>query len=73
MADDSTAIVKKDVTDHTDPDHGVSAIIIDPSDTELINPGTYYYSIHVLEADSSRYKIDEGKIRIDGAPGNRIS
>ena len=73
VADDTTALVKKDVTSHADEVNGVSSIVLTPSDTALITPGTYYYSIHVLEASGDRYKIDEGRIKIDGAPGNRIT
>jgi hypothetical protein len=66
---DSDAIVKKDVTDG---DAGGNATItIDPADTAEVEPGQYYYDIKVEQADGEIYKIDEGKVKLDGSPTNR--
>lgn len=69
--DDTTAVVKKNVTDGTSG--GVATITIDPSDTSTLTPGTYFYDIKVEDADGNVYKIDEGKIKLDGSPTNRLS
>jgi uncharacterized protein with LGFP repeats len=73
VSNDDTATVKKDVTSHIDAANGISSIVLDPEDTALVTPRDYWYSIHVLDADGARYKLDEGRIKIDGAPGNRVS
>ena len=45
LADDELAIVKKDITDHTDPTHGKTAIVLGPEDTVTAEPGPYLYDI----------------------------
>jgi hypothetical protein len=72
-ADDSTALVLKNVTSHSDPENGISLITLDPVDTATITPGKYRYDIKVAEAGGAVYKIDEGVLKIDGSPTNRLS
>lgn len=69
--DDTTAEVKKNVTDGTAA--GAATITLDPSDTATLTPGTYFYDIKVEDAGGNVYKIDEGKIKLDGSPTNRLS
>jgi hypothetical protein len=69
--DDSEASVKKNVTDGTSS--GTATITINPSDTSTLTPGKYYYDIKVEESGGDVYKIDEGIIKLDGSPTNRLS
>lgn len=66
---DTTAAVAKDVTDGTVD--GLATITIDPADTATLEPGTYFYDIKVETATGEIYKVDEGKIKLDGSPTNR--
>lgn len=70
-ADDSDATISKDVTDGTA--EGTATITIDPADTATLTPGTYYYDIKVETAAGDIYKLDEGTIKLDGSPTNRLA
>lgn len=72
-ASDTTATIMKNVTVHTDAAAGLSSIVLNPTDTALVVPNTYYYDIKVAEAGGAIYKIDEGTIKVDGSPTNRIT
>ncbi len=71
--DDSTSVVKKNVTDGTAG--GVATITINPTDTNTLTPGKYYYDIKVdvNSNGATVYKIDEGTIELDASPTNRLS
>lgn len=73
-SDDSTALIKKDVTSHTDPTAGQTEISLSPTDTQ-VDPGDYYYDIKVDEDSDGLnvYKAAEGRVIIDGSPTNRTS
>lgn len=66
---DSSAVILKNITDGNAD--GEATITIDPVDTAELEPTTYYYDIKVEEAGGDIYKIDEGKIKLDGSPTNR--
>lgn len=70
---DSTAVVIKNITNGTSG--GVATITINPTDTATLAPGNYFYDIKVdvLSNGATIYKIDEGKIKLDGSPTNRLS
>ena len=68
---DSTASVQKDITDGTSG--GLATITLDPEDTATLTPGKYYYDVKVEDADAKVYKVDEGTIKLDGSPTNRLS
>ena len=70
---DATAVILKNVTSHTDAANGLSRITINPTDTATLIPNKYNYDIKVVEAGGIIYKIDEGKITLDGSPTNRLS
>lgn len=70
---DTTAVVTKNVTSHTDAANGKSNITLNPADTSTLTPGKYYYDIKVAESTGAVYKIDEGLITLDGSPTNRLS
>lgn len=66
---DASAAVQKDVT--TGDADGHAEIVIDPADTDALEPGKYFYDIKVEEASGAIYKVDEGKVTLDGSPTNR--
>ena len=67
---DSDAVVLKNITDGTAA--GTATITIAPADTATLTPDNYFYDIKVEQADGEIYKIDEGKIKLDGSPTNRL-
>lgn len=69
-ADDSTALIRKDITEHTDAAAGESEIILTPADTD-VTPGKYYWDIRVEESTGEIYKVAEGRLKVDGSPTNR--
>lgn len=71
-ADDSDALVTKNVTDGTSG--GVATITLTPTNTYQ-TPGKYYYDIKVdvNSNGATIYKMDEGTVTIDGSPTNRVS
>ena len=67
-ANDSTAIIKQDVT--LTANSGVIALNPDTlSDT--IEPGKYYFDISVLDTAGNIYSVDAGKFDITAGPTNR--
>lgn len=68
---DSTAVVLKNITNGTSG--GLATISIGPEDTATLTPGKYFYDIKVEEAGGSLYKCDEGTIKLDGSPTNRLT
>lgn len=72
-ADDSTAVVTKNITDGDA--NGNANIIINPSDTATLTPGKYHYDIKVdvTSNGATVYKVDEGTIQLDASPTNRLS
>lgn len=68
---DTSAVVLKNITDGDVNGH--AEIVIDPADTNNVEPGKYFYDIKVVEAGGSIYKVDEGKVILDGSPTNRTS
>lgn len=70
-ATDSDATIVKNIT--TGDSAGVATITIDPADTATLTPGKYYYDIKVEEAGGDIYKTDEGTIKLDASPTNRLT
>ena len=70
---DSTAVVEKNVTSGLVD--GTCVITITPADTATLEPGQYYYDIKVDELSDGTlvYKTDEGTIKLDGSPTNRLA
>ncbi len=69
---DNTATVMKNVANGNAD--GYAEIKILPQDTATAEPGNYYYDIKVDETSDGTniFKIDEGKITLDGSPTNRL-
>lgn len=70
-ATDSTAEILKNVTSGTSD--GLATITINPVDTATLIPNNYYYDVKVENADNTIYKIDEGRVKLDGSPTNRYT
>lgn len=70
---DSTAVVEKNITSGNSS--GQAVITINPSDTATLDPGKYFYDIKVDVASNgvTVYKTDEGTIKLDASPTNRLS
>ena len=67
---DTTAIIKKDVTTHTDAINGQTNIALTPSDTDVA-PGDYFYDIKLKKADGQQQTVDIGKFIVKAAYTNR--
>jgi hypothetical protein len=70
-ATDTDAVISKDVTSGTA--EGAYEIELEPADTATLTPGKYYYDTKVENADGTIYKLDEGQIKLDGSPTNRLA
>ena len=70
VASDTSALIKKDVTDHTDPTHGITTIALTPSDTNVI-PGKYGYDIKLKKANGDQTTIKVGACNILDVYTNR--
>lgn len=70
---DSDALISKTVTSLPNASEGIYVISIDPADTVSIAKGTYYYDIKIKLADSTIYKLDEGRFVLDVSPTNRMA
>ncbi len=57
---DDEALIKKDITAHTDPTNGVTKIHLTSDDTDLI--GNFYYDIQVKKSDGIILTVLEGMI-----------
>lgn len=68
---DSTALVAKNVTSHTNAAAGLSTIPILPTDTDDIVPGKYFFDIKVKEASGDIHTLLKGRCWITGSPTNR--
>lgn len=68
---DVSALIKKTITSLTNPTAGIATITINPSDSQDIVPGKYFYDIKIEKADNTIYKLVEGRFVIDGSPTNR--
>lgn len=57
---DSSALIKKTITDHYNEDAGETLIELSISDTDLI-PGTYYYSIDFKDDSDNENVLFKGQ------------
>jgi hypothetical protein len=69
-ATDSTALISKDVTVHTNPTAGETAVILTPTDTN-ITPGNYYYDVKLEKASGEQQTIQIGRCKVLPAVTNR--
>ncbi len=60
---DTSAVIDKEVTIHTDPTNGETIIELTSSDTD-ISCGNYYYSIDYLDDEGNEGILVWGKLKI---------
>lgn len=72
-ATDSTAVITKKVTSHSNPTAGVTAITLSSSDTNTVAPGTYQYDIQVVLASGVVTTVQVGKLEVKGDVTRRTS
>ena len=68
--DDSTALIKKDITSHTDPTAGLTTITLTPSETNK-TPKLYKYDIKLKKANGDKQTVAKGKCEIKQVITNR--
>lgn len=67
-ANDSTAILQKDVT----LTNNTGNLVINPADIpDTVTPQTYYYDIKVLDTSGAIYQIAQGNFVLSAWPTNR--
>ena len=72
--DDSLAVFKKDVTEHTSAASGQSLIKIEPEDTRAMQIGEHYvYSINITLGEGSVSTLASGDFQILQNVENRVS
>lgn len=71
-ADDSEALITKDITSHTNAAGGITEIELSDTDTNL-DPMQYFYDIVVVESGGERYRAKKGRFEIVSGVGNRSS
>ncbi|MDX1371743.1 MAG: hypothetical protein R3321_04700 [Nitrososphaeraceae archaeon] len=60
---DSSAIIKKDITAHLDPERGKTLIELEPVDTN-ITPKSYYYDIKFVDDTGSSGILFTGRLLV---------
>lgn len=70
-ANDTTAVITVEVTDHSDPTNGVTVIPLSSSDTN-IDPGEYFYDIQI-KVGSTVTSIPVRKLKVYGDVTRRTS
>ncbi len=73
VSDDSSAVVKKSTTTHTDPTNGKTTIKLDPSDTTTITPDNYLYDIQLKTSAGDITTTEVGKLEVLGDITRRTS
>jgi len=61
---DSEANLTADVTEHDDPTNGKTSIHLSNGQTDLLEPGQYFYDIQVKKAENDILTIVSGKIDV---------
>lgn len=69
-SDDSTALIKKDITSHTNPTNGTTLVQLTPSDTDVA-PGKYVYDIKLKKANGDQTTVQVGNVVVKPAVTNR--
>lgn len=71
-AGDTTAVIKKNVTSHSDPTEGKTQIILTSTDTN-VTPGIYYYDIQVKKSGNIITSIKARQLEVLADVTRRIS
>lgn len=61
---DGAAIIKKDVTSHTDPVNGKTVVVLTPTDTS-VTPGNYGYDIKLKKSTGEESTVSLGNVTIN--------
>jgi len=69
-ATDSTTLIKKDITSHTDAINGSTEIVLTPTDTDIA-VGKYKYDIKLKKADGSQVTTQVGDFIVKEVMSNR--
>lgn len=62
-AEDSTAIIQKNITEHTDPTEGESLITLTSTDTDQ-TAGEYWYDVQIKSPSGNITSCEAGKFEI---------
>jgi hypothetical protein len=62
---DDDAVIKSDVTTHTDPTNGESEIDVPDTDTDDLTPGDYYYDVQLKDASGNIYTLEKGVMTVE--------
>jgi hypothetical protein len=72
-ATDSAAVIKKDVTSHTDATAGQTTIALTSTDTNSVDPGIYGYDIQLKNSDDAISTLEVGQLKVLGDYTRRTS
>lgn len=62
--EDSAAIIRKDVSEHSDPENGMTEIMIDGADTDGLVPGEkYVHDVQIVSAAGKPWTPLYGKVK----------
>lgn len=61
---DDDAVIKMDVTEHTDPTNGKSLIFLTNGETGDLVPGKYVFDIQYKKADGTVKTVMKGKLKV---------
>lgn len=64
ILDTTDALIKKDITSHTDPTGGITEIELVPADTFSLSPGTYSYDIQWKSSAGEIKTIIKGEFNV---------
>lgn len=82
VADDSSAVIQVMVTNHLTQSGdtlGQTVVEATPAQTlsrldgTLIQKGTYSFDLKVIHADGTQFTEEEGKVKIDTSPTNKVA
>ena len=61
---DDDASLKVDVTEHDDPENGLTSIHLSNGQTDSLKPGNYFYDIQVKKLDGTIKTLVAGQIKV---------
>jgi len=70
---DTNALIEKDVTVHTNPTGGISAVSLVPADTNTIEPDDYIYDMQLKDSTDNILTVIKGDFTITADVTRRTS
>lgn len=61
---DADASIVKDITEHSDPTHGITTFTLTKSDTEELRSGVYVFDIQIKKADGTIVTLLVGTLEL---------